>query len=252
MIRETLEPSSKFAAVYIIPGNGCRFQARTDTDIDATSDTSVVTAEQAAITAPYWVKLERDIAGKWHNIAARVVGNSVRCVLDSVCVFDVRSDYSPRGRIGFYSVESKASFDSVVVTSATGDGGKPAVAAARLQSFWFSDYFSLESTWWDQYDGDGRVAPWQMTDAGLRGPVTFPGGLPTNWQIQDVADVNGDGRADFVWRNTNNGAVVIWVMNGTSIAASASPAVVPVEWQIAEVGDVTGDGKADLLYSLLF
>ena len=63
MIRETLDLGSKFAAVYITAGNGCRFQARTDTDIDATSDTSVVTTEQTAITAPYWVKLERDVAG---------------------------------------------------------------------------------------------------------------------------------------------------------------------------------------------
>jgi hypothetical protein len=65
MIRETLEPGSKFAAVYITPGNGCRFQARTDTDVDATSDTSVVTTAQTAITAPYWVKLERDLAGNF-------------------------------------------------------------------------------------------------------------------------------------------------------------------------------------------
>jgi hypothetical protein len=70
MIRETLDPGSKFAAVYITPTNadgtpteGCRFQARTDTDGSATSDTSVATAEQTAITAPYWVKLERDVAG---------------------------------------------------------------------------------------------------------------------------------------------------------------------------------------------
>jgi len=67
MIRETLDPGSKFAAVYITPGNGCRFQARTDTDIDATSDTSVATAEQIAITAPYWVKLERDITGNFRG-----------------------------------------------------------------------------------------------------------------------------------------------------------------------------------------
>jgi hypothetical protein len=67
MIRETLEPGSKFAAVYITPGNGCRFQARTDTDIAATSDTSVVTTAQTAITAPYWVKLERDVAGNFRG-----------------------------------------------------------------------------------------------------------------------------------------------------------------------------------------
>jgi len=67
MIRETLDAGSKFAAVYITPGNGCRFQARGDTGIDATSDTSVVTSEQTAVTAPYWVKLERDIAGNYRG-----------------------------------------------------------------------------------------------------------------------------------------------------------------------------------------
>ena len=67
MIRESLDAGSKFTAVYITPGNGCRFQARMDTDVDATSDTSVATTEQIAITAPYWVKLERDIAGNFRG-----------------------------------------------------------------------------------------------------------------------------------------------------------------------------------------
>jgi hypothetical protein len=74
MIRETLDAGSKFAAVYITPTNadgtptnGCRFQARTDTDVAATSDTSVATAEQMAIVAPYWVKLERDVSGSFRG-----------------------------------------------------------------------------------------------------------------------------------------------------------------------------------------
>jgi hypothetical protein len=67
MFRDTLEPGSKFAAVYITPGNGCRFQARIDTDAAATSDTSVVTSQQTAITAPYWIKLERDFAGNFRG-----------------------------------------------------------------------------------------------------------------------------------------------------------------------------------------
>jgi hypothetical protein len=67
MIRETLDAGSKFAAVYITPGNGCRFQARTDTGIAATSDTAVVTTQQTAITAPYWVKLDRDFAGNFRG-----------------------------------------------------------------------------------------------------------------------------------------------------------------------------------------
>ena len=67
MIRETLGAGSKFAAVYITPGNGCRFQARAGTDVAATSDTSVATAEQIAIVAPYWIKLERDVAGNFRG-----------------------------------------------------------------------------------------------------------------------------------------------------------------------------------------
>jgi len=65
MIRETLDAGSKFAAVYITPGNGCRFQMRSNTDISVTSDTSIATDEQMAITAPYWVRIERDIAGNF-------------------------------------------------------------------------------------------------------------------------------------------------------------------------------------------
>jgi hypothetical protein len=74
MIRETLDPGSKFAAVYITPTNddgtptnGCRFQVRIDTDGSASSDTSVATTEQMAITAPYWVKIERDISGNFRG-----------------------------------------------------------------------------------------------------------------------------------------------------------------------------------------
>ena len=73
MIRDTLGAGSKFAAVYITPTDaadgtstyGCRFQARLDTDIDAVSDSSIATAEQTAIIAPYWVKIERDVAGNF-------------------------------------------------------------------------------------------------------------------------------------------------------------------------------------------
>ena len=74
MIRETLDAGSKFAAVYITPTdvdgtatNGCRFQARTDTDASATSDSGVATSEQTAIVAPYWVKLERDVSGNFRG-----------------------------------------------------------------------------------------------------------------------------------------------------------------------------------------
>ncbi len=59
MVRETLDPGSRWAAVFATPGNGVRFQARTLAAGEATSDTSVATPEQIALQVPVWIKLER-------------------------------------------------------------------------------------------------------------------------------------------------------------------------------------------------
>ncbi|MBN2314720.1 MAG: hypothetical protein JXM79_12385 [Sedimentisphaerales bacterium] len=59
MIRESLDPGSAFAAIYVTGANGVRFQARSMANMDADSDSSVATAEQNALTAPVWLKIER-------------------------------------------------------------------------------------------------------------------------------------------------------------------------------------------------
>lgn len=59
MIRETLDPGSPHAFVCVTPGQGVSFQRRYDADGSSVSDT------EANITAPHWVKLERDVAGNF-------------------------------------------------------------------------------------------------------------------------------------------------------------------------------------------
>lgn len=61
-------------------------------------------------------------------------------------------------------------------------------------------------------------------------------------------DIDGDGKADLVWRNTSTGDVAIWLMKGEQIVSSDFPARVPLEWQIAGIGDVTADGQADVIW----
>ncbi|MGB2861819.1 MAG: LamG domain-containing protein [Sedimentisphaerales bacterium] len=77
MIRETLEPGSKHALACVTPGNGVAFEGRTAADSDSFS------TNEGGITAPYWVKLERDVSGNFavsHSANGSTwgpVGNSV-------------------------------------------------------------------------------------------------------------------------------------------------------------------------------
>jgi len=69
MIRETLDAGSKHAFAAITPSNGVAFQGRIDT-----GGTSFNT-NQTGMTAPYWVKLERDVVGNF-TVSHSANGNS--------------------------------------------------------------------------------------------------------------------------------------------------------------------------------
>jgi len=59
MIRETLDPDSAHAMMVVTPGSGISFQRRPGTGATSVDDTT------AEISAPYWVKIERDLAGNF-------------------------------------------------------------------------------------------------------------------------------------------------------------------------------------------
>ncbi|MHC4439840.1 MAG: hypothetical protein ACYS3S_20985 [Planctomycetota bacterium] len=59
MIRETLEPGSKHAMTVVTPAQGVSFQRRVETDNDSSN------TDETGLVAPYWVKIERDIAGNF-------------------------------------------------------------------------------------------------------------------------------------------------------------------------------------------
>jgi glucose/arabinose dehydrogenase len=67
------------------------------------------------------------------------------------------------------------------------------------------------------------------------------------WTISHIADFNGDGKADILWRNSN-GAVTLWLMNGSTVVSTVGLLGPDPLWRVSHVGDFNGDGKSDLLW----
>jgi hypothetical protein len=61
MIRETLDPDSTHAMTFVTPGQGVVFEYRTGTGLNNVG----AAGQETGITAPHWVKLERDTAGNF-------------------------------------------------------------------------------------------------------------------------------------------------------------------------------------------
>jgi CHRD domain-containing protein/VCBS repeat protein len=97
----------------------------------------------------------------------------------------------------------------------------------------------------------GQVAIWLMLSPAAVSRVSFPLGVGagTGWSLAAVADVNGDGRADLVWRNGITGQLLVWYMAGDgSIGDVHDYGAVPLSYELRGAGDVDGDGIADLVW----
>jgi subtilisin family serine protease len=71
-----------------------------------------------------------------------------------------------------------------------------------------------------------------------------------DWKIAGVADFDGDGVADILWRHGATGENYLYPMIGTSVKPSEGflRTVADLNWQIVATGDYDGDGKSDILW----
>jgi len=68
--------------------------------------------------------------------------------------------------------------------------------------------------------------------------------------IPNPPDFDGDGKQDFLWRNTSTGQVGLWLMNGSTAKAAVILGSAPLSWVIINTGDFDGNGKSDILWQL--
>ncbi|HET7015014.1 MAG TPA: VCBS repeat-containing protein [Streptosporangiaceae bacterium] len=79
-------------------------------------------------------------------------------------------------------------------------------------------------------------------------------GLPY-WSIVGSSDIDGDGRADLVWHNSQTNETQIWFMNGnrivrrpTVVDESGQPIFIGAPWSIVGSSDIDTDGTGDIVW----
>ena len=76
-------------------------------------------------------------------------------------------------------------------------------------------FFDKEPLW--RNASTGAVYQWQMNGLAISGQGSMPT-VPANWMIAGIGDVNGDGIADILWRESG-GLNYLWIVNGLGITS---------------------------------
>jgi alkaline phosphatase len=114
---------------------------------------------------------------------------------------------------------------------------------------------SLSSNWkaagTGDFNGDGKTdvlwrntttnaaVVWTMNGSSVTSSTaTSTAGLDSTWQVADIADFNGDSKADILWSKntgaTTGNATQVWTMNGASVLTATATSVQPLAgWQVA-------------------
>lgn len=108
---------------------------------------------------------------------------------------------------------------------------------------------------WRNIPAGGQNAIWLTTESNHNNIWVDSGfGLPSAaapWVLTGTGDFDGDGKSDFLWRNTTTGDNAIWLLDGMSLKDANVLANVSLAsgWSIAGTGDFDGDGKTDIMWT---
>jgi hypothetical protein len=97
----------------------------------------------------------------------------------------------------------------------------------------------------------GQVGAWLLDGCNVTGWCWMPAEpVDSGWQIQSVADFDGDGGPDVLWRNPTSGQTGAWLMNGCSVAGWCWMPTEPPDsgWRIQGAGGFDSNGSPDVLW----
>jgi len=159
------------------------------------------------------------------------------------------------GKGSVYGSAALITFHNAVATSFTAENLGGYTSGSRLQ-------LSAVGARGD-FNGDGRDdILWRNVDGTVGNWLSTAGGAtqynaaaglmpaPVDWHIVGIGDLNGDGRADILWRN-DDGRVGNWLANaggGFEYNAAAGLSEASADWKIVGIADLNGDGRDDILW----
>jgi len=110
----------------------------------------------------------------------------------------------------------------------------------------FLDTGNTDIAWGQSATND--VALWLENGITLSQSCTLT--PPSPWKVEGIADMNGKGPLDLLWRNPNTGQHAIWYLDGCApVAGETTYATLSdTNWRVKHTGDFNGDGNADLLW----
>ncbi len=99
---------------------------------------------------------------------------------------------------------------------------------------------------------NGEIWGWLMNGASVptSGRIAnFNATVGATWRVATIADLNGDGMEDVVWRSSTTGMVSSWRMSGLAMTGSAVlHAGLSSAWRIEAAPDIDGDGRREVLW----
>lgn len=170
------------------------------------------------------------------NGLARSSGQPVDLVVDPTWSSVGSGDFDGDGRDDVLWRDGAGRLAVLLLDGPHARGVDPLVPAAPADANW-------EATGVGDFDGDGRpdvafrqrlsgrVSVWLMSGLTRREGLLLSPDAPAAgaWALAAVADLDGDGGADLLWRNASSERLVAWLMNGTArrVGRFLSPAASP-------------------------
>jgi len=100
-------------------------------------------------------------------------------------------------------------------------------------------------------DGAGVVSGWLLDGLTVAASANIgnAGAIPGDWVIQAIGDLDGDGRADLVWRNTVTGQVNGWLLESLYRKQGGAMGTITLDWTLECTADLNGNTKGDLIWT---